>query len=85
MSYPSWRYHKSGQSKIVKSKEEDQALGSDWADTPAAFDEPKKPAIVKKEEVPDSQLELSEPAPEVEPQPEVAEPQKPKKKKGIFK
>lgn len=35
--YPSWRYHATEEARIVKSAEEDDALGPGWADTPAAF------------------------------------------------
>jgi hypothetical protein len=35
--YPSWRYHRTEPAVIVNSPEEDDALGSGWADTPAAF------------------------------------------------
>lgn len=40
--YPSWRYHKTKEAKIIRSDAEDKALGKDWADTPAKFqDEPQ--------------------------------------------
>ena len=35
--YPSVRYSKAGDTRIVNSSIEDEALGTDWADTPAAF------------------------------------------------
>lgn len=36
--YPSWRYHKDGDSKIVHSEAEHKALGADWAQSPAHFE-----------------------------------------------
>lgn len=39
--YPSWRYHKNLDAKIIHSAEEDEALGNEWATTPAAFEEVK--------------------------------------------
>jgi hypothetical protein len=43
MKYPSWRYHSSGESKIVENEEEHDALGEGWADTPAAHLPPADP------------------------------------------
>lgn len=40
--YPSWRYHATQAPKLVHSKAESDALGKEWADTPAAFAEPKQ-------------------------------------------
>ncbi len=37
--YPSWRYHKTELAKIIHSHEEHEALGDDWAQSPAAFEE----------------------------------------------
>lgn len=42
--YPSWRYHKSLEPRIVRSAEEDQLLGSEWKDSPARFEE--EPVVV---------------------------------------
>ena len=45
-SYPSWRYHRTAEPVIVEHPEADQALGGEWADTPAAFldeEEPSEP------------------------------------------
>jgi hypothetical protein len=36
MEYPSWRYHPTEEARIVHSAEEEEALGSGWADSPAA-------------------------------------------------
>lgn len=33
--YPSWRYHKSGDAKIIKSEAEDLALDKGWKNSPA--------------------------------------------------
>jgi hypothetical protein len=35
--WPKWRYHKSGKSKMVQSKREEDFLGPEWKDSPAAF------------------------------------------------
>jgi hypothetical protein len=39
--YPSWRYHKSQEPRLVQNAEEDAKLGKEWADSPAAFEEKK--------------------------------------------
>jgi hypothetical protein len=44
--YPKWLYHADGRSVIVNSREEAEALGDGWAETPAAF--PRRPAEVHK-------------------------------------
>ena len=36
--YPKWLYHKTLPEKVVNSKEEHDALGKGWEETPAAFD-----------------------------------------------
>ena len=36
--YPSWRYHRTKPAVIVKSQQEEAALGEGWADTPAFKD-----------------------------------------------
>jgi hypothetical protein len=38
--FPSVRYHCTLPPVVAKSQEEVDALGKEWADTPAAFDEP---------------------------------------------
>jgi hypothetical protein len=35
--YPSWRYHKTLEPRLVLDANEDKALGNEWADTPAKF------------------------------------------------
>jgi len=35
--YPRWKYHRSKPAVIVESAQEEIALGSGWADSPAAF------------------------------------------------
>lgn len=35
--YPSWRYNGSGDSIVVYSPEEDEALGLGWEDSPGKF------------------------------------------------
>jgi hypothetical protein len=39
--FPSYRYHRSLAPVIVHNPDQDDALGSDWADTPAAFNTPE--------------------------------------------
>jgi hypothetical protein len=34
--YPSWRYHRTETPRVVHSAIEDELLGSEWADSPAA-------------------------------------------------
>lgn len=36
--YPSWRYHKSLEAKIVRSAAEDVSLGDGWVESPADVD-----------------------------------------------
>lgn len=50
--YPSWRYHKTLEPKIVHSEEHDEELGSGWADSPAAHEEkaPAKTVAPKEDE-----------------------------------
>jgi hypothetical protein len=38
--YPSWRYHRTENARIVKSPDEDRKLGDDWADVPFDGNEP---------------------------------------------
>lgn len=35
MVYPKWLYHQKKEAVIVKSKEEHEKLGSEWAESPA--------------------------------------------------
>jgi hypothetical protein len=43
-TYPSWRFHRTLPPCIVADPDADDALGDEWADTPAAFLEDAKPA-----------------------------------------
>jgi hypothetical protein len=36
--FPTWRYHKTLEPKLVRNREELESLGKEWADTPAAFE-----------------------------------------------
>ena len=59
--YPSWRYNKHGECKLVESKaEENEAV---WKDTPAAFEKESKSERVQQEPAQSS----SEEAPKVDP------------------
>jgi len=44
--YPKWLYHADGRRQIVASEAEGEALGGDWAETPAPPPEPKAGAAV---------------------------------------
>jgi hypothetical protein len=50
--YPSYRYNKAGESKIVNSEDEEKELGEEWADTPAAFYTDKQRAIIETPKTP---------------------------------
>ena len=41
--FPSVRYHRTLPPIVAKSQEEADALGKEWADTPAAFENPEDP------------------------------------------
>lgn len=41
--YPSWRYHKDHEAKIVTTKVEDELLDEGWVMSPADFDVDEKP------------------------------------------
>lgn len=43
MQYPKYLYHKTEAPKIVQTKEEHEALGKGWEETPAAFDKKQTP------------------------------------------
>ena len=62
--YPSWRYHKSQEAKIVHSEEQDESLGKDWSDTPAALekeqDEKAQPASEAEKEAQEEQARVLE-------------------------
>lgn len=46
MNYPVWRFHKEKclEGKIIRSLEEDKALGSGWVDSPAKYSFVEQPA-----------------------------------------
>ena len=77
--FPKWKYHKTKKAVVVNSAEEEEALGSGWADSPAAFQAgplgppPNPPAVDEGVFVPD--LEEDE-----EEEPEPVEKEKPKDK-----
>lgn len=58
--YPSWRYHKELEPRIVQDEAADKLLGSDWKDTPAAFEDvvPAKAEPAKKEIVEESKEQI---------------------------
>lgn len=37
MVYPKWLYHKEEEPMLVKSKEQHEALGDEWKESPADF------------------------------------------------
>lgn len=47
-SYPLWKFHqeKSPEGLIVRSEEQDLALGSGWVDTPAKFGAPLETKVL---------------------------------------
>lgn len=45
--YPRWRYHRTKAAVIVANVEQDQALGTEWANTPAAFYAPVMPTTTQ--------------------------------------
>jgi hypothetical protein len=78
MVFPAWLYHRTENPRLVRSSAELEALGPDWADTPA----PAAPAI---EEIPapiDQLIDDVKAEMESEPERSVAaqaEPEKPKR------
>lgn len=42
MSYPKWKYHKTEEPKLVLHEEQEEALGSEWVESPAEFQEAKE-------------------------------------------
>jgi hypothetical protein len=44
--FPKWMYHQTEAARIVDDPVEQDALGPDWAETPAAFDAPDAPSQV---------------------------------------
>jgi hypothetical protein len=47
IEYPKWLYHPDGRRLVVKNRDEEEALGDEWADTPAAFPSERKPKKTK--------------------------------------
>lgn len=47
--FPSYRYHRTLEPVVVCSPEHDEALGDEWADTPAAFFNSPEPSIEEAE------------------------------------
>jgi len=43
VAYPAWLYCRTGEAKLVRSAEQADALGPDWADSPAAWQAPAPP------------------------------------------
>lgn len=48
MHYPKWMYHRTEAARLVQDPDEESALGSDWAETPAAFEQPEEPKTTRK-------------------------------------
>jgi len=50
MHYPKWMYHRTEPARLVQDPDEEGALGGDWAETPAAFEqiEETKPITTRK-------------------------------------
>jgi len=71
MHFPSWRYHATEKPIVVNDPIEDEALGLEWADTPAAFD------AVALEPVEDGE-DLEDDENEGEPEPQQSEGEQPK-------
>ena len=40
MHFPSWRYHRELEPKLVQNELESESLGDDWKDSPAHFENP---------------------------------------------
>lgn len=78
--FPKWKYHKEKKAVVVKTPEEEKALGPGWADSPAAFQAgpigppPNPPASEEKAEEPAAEAPSEEEA-------EPGEKEKPKGKK----
>ena len=48
IEYPKWKYHATEQPVVVESAEQEEALGKEWADSPAAFEKKAAPATPAK-------------------------------------
>jgi len=46
--FPKWMYHKDLAAVIVQDPQQQDDLGKDWAESPAAFNEPEKHEPEKK-------------------------------------
>jgi len=44
VEFPKWKYHATKESVVVRSKEEEESLGMEWADNPAHVKEKSDPA-----------------------------------------
>lgn len=64
--FPSWRYHKSQPARIVQTQADSDALGPEWADSPAAFaPKPAVPHVPAKNDLPESVPEKHDQAAEL--------------------
>lgn len=70
--YPTWRYHKDHEPRLIKDREELEALGSGWVDNPGKVDLKPEAKAEKK----------PEPAPAPEPKPAAKKKAAKKKKKA---
>ncbi len=39
IEYPKWKYHEELDPRLVKSKDEDEALGDEWKEVPFEYEE----------------------------------------------
>ena len=50
--YPKWLYHPNGESRLVNSPDEREALGDEWRETPAAEETTEKEPMPESESAP---------------------------------